>query len=412
MALNPLVVADDLTGAAESAAAFLPRAVRIVDHLGVRESRDLSASADVLVVDTDSRYQPPDEAARRCRAALALRPSGTVIKKIDSTLRGSLAAEVATLRASTGPVIVAPALPALGRTVVGGILRLRGVVLSHTDAWASEDTPAPSTVAEAIGPLPVRAVGLAAVRAEPDVLAGCLAAAEDAGAVAVCDTETDDDLDRIVRAGRSIDCDARWVGSAGLAQALARAEPCAEPGVDPTGAATSWDGEAAAAAGPALFVVGTSSRAARAQVSRLAGRVAAVVPLDPAELLATAGERAATDVARRTAGRSAVVFITHDDGAPARRVPDVARALARAVAPAAAEHGALYLSGGETARAVLRALGTDCLHVRAGWEEGVIASTTPAGRPVVTKPGGFGDRDTLLRVADRLGVPESHKEDR
>src|SRR3954451_552195 len=100
------VVADDLSGAVETAAV-----------LGFERVR-LQGDAEGAVLDLDTRTLPPQEAAARVRAA------GRIdFKKIDSQLRGNIAAELAVL---TGTVIVAPALPVEGRVVRGGVLYVNG----------------------------------------------------------------------------------------------------------------------------------------------------------------------------------------------------------------------------------------------------------------------------------------------
>ncbi len=204
-----LLVADDLTGAAESAAAFLPRDVRIEAVEGVRESRVVR---DVVVVDTDSRYLPEAEAARRCRVALARGPAGAmIVKKIDSTLRGPLAAEV-TVLAAGGPVVVATASPALGRTVVGGVVHVHGVPLVRSGVWAAESRPAPESIAAALAPVRSEVVELAAVRGALRALVARLGAVLHRGAVPVCDAETEEDLDR--SSGRASRPVARSAGSA------------------------------------------------------------------------------------------------------------------------------------------------------------------------------------------------------
>lgn len=395
-----LLVADDLTGAAEAAAGFLLRAPRIVDLHAWRSVR-ASSAVGVVAVDTDSRYAGADVAAERCRAALALLPrGGVVVKKIDSTLRGPLAAELATLREPGGLLVVAPASPALGRTVAGGAVLVDGVPLERSEAWAAEPRPAPSTVAEALAPLPVTPVELSVVRDGPDELVAALRTAAAGGRAAVCDAETDADLDRLVAAGARIGAagtPVRWAGSAGLAHALARAHAGAER---PAAADRAVDASEAdrAVAGPILFVVGTAAPAARDQLRRLAEVVPTVVELDADRLADPAATSAG--VAERTAGRTAVVHLT--DAGGAARSPDVVAALARVVEPAARDHPALVLTGGETARAVLVAIGVGELHVRDAWDDGVVVSSTPAGRVVVTKPGAFGDPRTLVRIVERL----------
>lgn len=156
--------------------------------------------------------------------------------------------------------------------------------------------------------------------------------------------------------------------------------------------------------GPILFVVGTAAPAARVQLEWLARYLATVVELEPDQLADP--DAAARDVSTRTAGRTAAVHLT--DARGAARSPDVVAALARVVGPAAREHRALVLTGGETARAVLAAIGVGELYVREAWGDGVVVSTAPGGRVVVTKPGAFGHPRALVQIAQRLPSTRWH----
>jgi hypothetical protein len=74
-----------------------------------------------VALDTDSRTRPAGFAAKRVlEAARAVRESRLVCKKLDSTLRGNVAAELSAALGATrrGRVVVAPAFPAASRTTV------------------------------------------------------------------------------------------------------------------------------------------------------------------------------------------------------------------------------------------------------------------------------------------------------
>jgi uncharacterized protein YgbK (DUF1537 family) len=77
---------------------------------------------------------------------------------------------------------------------------------------------------------------------------------------------------------------------------------------------------------------------------------------------------------------------------------------ARVLAPYASRIGALVLTGGETARAVLQALGIRALWLASEVEPGVPLSVALASRPIpiITKAGAFGDRNTLARCRAAL----------
>src|SRR3954470_4256505 len=138
-----VIVADDLTGAADSAALLTRRGPTwvVVDPVG-----DWPQNAAVLAVDTDSRHTDPTTAAARVAAATerAAGRGGQVVKKIDSTLRGNIADELRALRDVHVPpgrrpvrevlprdsdrvlMVVAPAFPATGRTTRGGVVYVAG----------------------------------------------------------------------------------------------------------------------------------------------------------------------------------------------------------------------------------------------------------------------------------------------
>src|SRR5690348_16478919 len=121
------IVADDLTGAADAAVQF----VRAGWDTELRLAGD-PGTASVVAVTTDSRAidatsaaAAVDEVVRRFRAAGIAR----LYKKIDSTLRGHLRAElVAACRAwlDDSVAVVCPAFPAMARTVVRNELHVNG----------------------------------------------------------------------------------------------------------------------------------------------------------------------------------------------------------------------------------------------------------------------------------------------
>src|SRR5687768_4213013 len=96
-----IIVADDLTGAADSAARCVQAGLSAevwLDSSPTARQVDEN-EPDVISVSTDSRFLSPDEAAQRVQSLLAtIAPDSvsdvTWYKKIDSTLRGNLGAEL------------------------------------------------------------------------------------------------------------------------------------------------------------------------------------------------------------------------------------------------------------------------------------------------------------------------------
>ena len=392
-----LILADDLTGAADCAAAFARRGLAASVAWGGG-----GAEAAVLALDLDSRRSGPEAAAAGHLAALG-RHGGAdraVFKKIDSTLRGQPAAEIAAVARGLGGnalAIVAPAFPAMGRTTLGGAVRVHGGPLEDTALWARE-----GGCATAYLPSLLDGVGLRAAVAPLDVVrGGALAAAigrlmaEGARAV-VCDALTQADLDGIAAATRPWASGVFWAGSGGLASALA-----------------GLAGDGAAAARPAvvggiLVVVGSMAEASRAASVRLAADPGMVVERVGAGTLAgpegaawrAAGRRLAEALAE---GGDALVEIAAEPGAGPAEGMALVRRLALLLRPALPGVGALVATGGETALAVLDAMGATSVQVLDEIEPGVPIGVMrgAAAAPVVTKAGAFGDAGTLLRcVAD------------
>src|SRR5205823_11983269 len=87
------VIADDLTGAAELGAVGLRYGLRAE----IAAAGQISGSADLVCMDTDSRWCGPEEAGQRAASAAdVLRKSGAgwIYKKVDSVLRGNVTAEL------------------------------------------------------------------------------------------------------------------------------------------------------------------------------------------------------------------------------------------------------------------------------------------------------------------------------
>jgi uncharacterized protein YgbK (DUF1537 family) len=397
------VIADDLTGACDVAAALLPwpGGVAVLPDVAAAPAGELPAA--LAVRNTQSRTLPPADAARRVRAALATiaaGPPGLLLKKIDTGLRGPLGAEIdATLDALGAPrAFVLPAIPEVGRTTVAGEQRIDGVPV-HRTAFADDphNPVRDGRVTTVIGSTARRAavsIGLEAVRRPGGVRAMLEACA---APIVVFDAETDADLNRTVDALLHQPVPVVLVGSVGLARALRAALPLAA--VAEGGAAPH-----PVSGGGVLVVLGSVHPAARAQCehARRAGALAGVIEVSAAE-----GE---------TAGRHAAGFVRNDQAvalaAPAQVTAGdetaIAAALRTAVVTAlgVARPAGLVLVGGETAFQVLAGLGHPPLAVESRPAplavRGRIAGGPHRGLPLVTKGGSSGAPELLATLVRRL----------
>ena len=369
----------------------------------------------VLAFDADSRRLAPAAAVTRHRALLEARHDGDrgLFKKIDSTLRGQPAAELAETvrvlreRGHGALSVVAPAFPATGRTTVDGRVRLDGQALESTQLWARDHSYASADLVAVLEAAGLR-VGLAAlevVRAGPEALARLVGDAVATGWDAVvCDAVTPGDLDVVAQATLPLADQVFWTGSAGLAHALASASAPA------TAIGVAASAVPPAVAGGILLVVGSLADASRAASALLAtdttlltvGVASAALRAGPdgAEWQAAAGRVAAT----LAAGGDVLVEIVADLRADLSRGAELARRLAELLRPSAPHAGALLATGGETALALLNACGITGIRLLDEIEPGVPLGLTRGALavPVVTKAGAFGDAGTLGRCLSHL----------
>lgn len=344
------ILADDLTGAADSAAPFADRGLAV----SVLLSDAIPAGVDVPAVVTDSRWRSEAEATDRVRAAVARlresRPERLFIK-VDSTLRGRIRADVSVALDAwgAGNAVATPAFPAQGRTVRDGSLLLHGA--PHVPRVA-DHFPA---------------------------------------GVRVADATSHEDLLRIAR--EIVDVAAVAVGSGGLARALA--EVLLEP--------PSRRCDRPVRAGGVLLVVGTPHPVTRAQAAALLDAGATSVVLGRSRC------PVATALSALEQGRRVLLTRRFDgdiapDSTAAVTLAEELAGTVRAVVEQAPSVG-LVLTGGATALAVATALGATELRLRSEVAEGLPLGELAIGDrriPVVTKSGGFGGPESLHRAAEAL----------
>jgi D-threonate/D-erythronate kinase len=385
------IIADDLTGAADTgvqlARAGYRTAVAFRDA-PIPPAEDL----DAVALDTDSRAMPAGFAAKRVlEAGRAVRDARIVYKKLDSTLRGPIAAELAAALGASGRgrAVVAPAFPAAGRTTVDGVQLVRGVPVHETEAKDDPRTP----VREGHVPTLLAAAFPSVVSLSAGDLADPAAvrrALEDAVCV-VADAARDEDLEALVRAVPD-PSEVLWAGSAGLAVALGRVYPGPRAGKTPPPPTPAHR---------VLVVVGSLSGVARGQLRSLEEHGCAAVPVR-----GSGADGEALGRAREALSGGACVALCSADDRTSSDAGDVVGALAE-VAGALAGEGlfdALVLTGGDTAVGVARRLGAVGVRLEGEVEPGIPVGTLigPSPYQVVTKAGAFGEPGTLVNAVETL----------
>jgi uncharacterized protein YgbK (DUF1537 family) len=337
-----LIVADDLTGAADSAGAFAAAglsAVVVLSESGPAASGE-ATNADVVSIDTNGRSLDEDGAFLATATAVRASAHRPVFVKIDSTLRGHVRSTVlAVLSALQTPpkrVVVCPAFPALGRTVVDAEVHVDGVPIMDGNLR--------------------------------EVLRGFPA---DAG-LFIPAVRSDEDLAAVVHRMHDPDhpADTLWVGSAGLAHHLA----------------------------PHQRALTTSAHRGVTVERAAASRIAVVVGSQHERTIA---QLAALDIAAQTATNSQVFRIDPSDQEFIEQIlPTLLKAdalvltggrTARAVLDAL---GVKHLTvGGE-------------VEIGMPWATAVVATEDGSHPiALITKAGGFGDELALRRAAEFLYNP-------
>ena len=131
------IIADDLTGA-NATGVSLAKAGFVSATIVFGGKVPANNTFTSISVDTDSRYAPVEIAKERVTATYKqLRDWGAdvVAKRIDSTIRGNLGAEIDALLEATGEqsvAIVVASYPDSGRVTSGGYLLVEGVPVQET----------------------------------------------------------------------------------------------------------------------------------------------------------------------------------------------------------------------------------------------------------------------------------------
>ncbi len=410
------VIADDLTGAADTGVQFCP-AVGPVHLTGA--SQAMADAADMpaagLALFTNTRHAEATAAADvvgRTAGWVRRRAPRRIYKKIDSCLRGNLGAELDALLAAVAAdaCLVAPAFPQQGRVTVDDVHRINGVPVADTEIGRDPQCPVHESRLSVLlarqSRLKVGRVNLERVDAGPAAAATDVRRLLDDGCRhIVFDAAHASHLDTIARVAEDASSRVLPVGSAGLAVSLAK---ILQAGGTPTVAPGrphihKW-----------LFVCGSASRVMADQVAALAHATGwphhAVAPsiLDAAIESAAYHSLVAT-LSSIERDKSLVLSIasvpsdgpTVDPGRVVERFADMARTLTIARQPEA-----IFLSGGDTAEAFCRAMDASALLLREeilpGLVRGNFVGGPLDGLPVVTKAGAFGSADTLNRLIHQL----------
>lgn len=223
------IISDDLTGANDSGVQLAKKHLTstvVFDY----ETSTLATKPDVLIVDTDSRAKKQEEAYKAAyQAALYLQKEGYqhLYKKVDSTLRGNIAAELSAVEQVYQPevVVVAPAFPKMNRQIIDGNHYVNGVLITDTEFSKDPKTPVTEAfIPELFKHYQDREIALINKRMlgqSVEEINQLITTILNQGVTwFVCDSETEEDLQRICSVFSSLNKKTVWAGSAGLIEYL------------------------------------------------------------------------------------------------------------------------------------------------------------------------------------------------
>ncbi|OIQ55577.1 four-carbon acid sugar kinase family protein [Neomoorella thermoacetica] len=414
------IIADDLTGANDTGVQFCQHGFRTMVIIDAANVERVGQDKDVWAINTDTRHLAAPEAYQRVyEITLKLKKAAIsrVYKKIDSTLRGHPGAELEAVMDAwqADLALVVPAFPANRRLVVDGHL----LISEGMETAAASVSLTPGDVRAALCHIPtvlqgemgrrVGQINLATVRQGVKELVAALEAARTNSQVLVLDAVDEEDLRNIARAISRFQRDVIVAGAAGMAAHLPLAwnlKPVPNNPLNKKGAI--------------LLVAGSRNPVTAAQVQRLAEVSACQAVKVETEAILTGEpaveiERVLQEVTTQDAGAGLIIiavdslFQTIDRDKVSNKG---SKAIALALGTITSrllnmkKISALVVTGGDTAVHVCRALEARGINLAADLLPGIPLGYLEGGRgdglPIVTKAGGFGSPDSLIKVNEFL----------
>lgn len=362
--MDLVVAADDRTGAFEVAGRLADEGAGTVTVV----AWPATPGDGTNVVDLGSRHLSPGEARER---ALGLNGGRRRAHKIDSTLRGNWADELVG-RSARSPVLVVPALPAFGRTCVGGQVLDHGRPVHEgaagTDVRRRVTSSRPAALLRSAG------AELVVELADRDQRSGWW---QRPVGIAVADAASEEDIVSVVGEWADHGADVVLAGTSAVVGRAGVGGDRIEP-------------EQLGGTGPVLVVCGSVHPASRDQLAFCERRGVPIAHL-------------ADDITARQLSTTGTLVLASE--IPVGDVDEpmavaAAASLARGVADLRrrVDLGALIIIGGDTAAAVLGA-SSAAVHGSAGPGTGW-ATLGDDPLPVITRSGGFGGEaalDELIR---------------
>ncbi|MGG1573043.1 four-carbon acid sugar kinase family protein [Fictibacillus sp. NRS-1165] len=418
------ILADDLTGANDSGVQLSKQGFRSTVWLENNTKPD--GETDVAIYDTDSRALTEEEAYHRVyEASLHVKNLHDVhvYKKMDSTLRGNIGAELAAVCDAVQPeiVVISAAYPKLERQTINGCQYVRGRLVEQTEFGQDPKTP----VTESSIPALLRKYaghkigtidsGLLS-RSTKEVLANVLDEMDEGKTWFVCDAEKEEHLEKAAQIFASLHKKLLWAGSAGLIEYLPAALKLEVP---------KREKKAKAEISRTLTVSASLSMTTKVQLEKVSTMPDSfMIEMQPADLMKKTYDlqNLIQSIKQVPGMRHFVLYVdgSHENREAARmlggelglhknqigeRISKELGIIARSLLDRFPDISGLVLTGGDTAKAVCLEAGMAQMELWSELEPGLplgILSDKKRMFWAVTKAGGFGNEDSLVHALNHM----------
>ncbi|SEQ65775.1 four-carbon acid sugar kinase family protein [Piscibacillus halophilus] len=416
------IIADDFTGANDTGIQLSKKGYSTNVLVDLPKDH-INNQAQVTIIDTDTRAASPDQAqdkVKKVASFLQINNINQFYKKVDSTLRGQVGAEILALEEAVTPdvVVIAPAYPSLGRVTTGGVHYVDGQPVAETEFGRDPKTPVKdSRIIELLKPYGKE-------RITPFVPGDDVESVEEklnqGQKWFVCDVEEDQDLRTITNVFSELNLNILWVGSAGLIEFI-------DFELDHEGVVSEFS--ASDSSSHVLTVSGSLSQKTKSQLIELSKldhvQTLEVSPID----LLNGNVLKSSDLDQLWTKQDVLLFVDSSDKniEEANQYREQYRLTKEEVGLKISQGLAIItkemvkkfsinhmiLTGGDTAKAVCSELGISVLELVKEIETGIPlgkAQLNGVDQWIVTKAGGFGNEQSLVHATKFLKGMKHHDE--
>lgn len=417
------VIADDFTGACDVGVQFKKYGLKTIVLTELRNSSKFE-EYDVVVVDSESRNKPPTIARNRVRkitAFLKKMKRKLIYKKIDSTLRGNIGAELDVIidELNLKAVIVSPSFPAAKRVTLNGRVFVNGTPLEETEFAHDPIKPIKTSyILDIIEEQTSKKAGLitlSTIRGGIRLLKHSIRnLMGDGYKIIIADAESTEDLKVVARA--ALDLKILPCGSAGLAEGI-----------------SYW--LTSGSAGNVIVFSGSINDVTLRQIQRARReKNIEVIKPDLPKILADYSKyqsvlnRLIQEINAAFSSGNNVIVTSAESKSDILKIQRLVKNLkmkwneiAEKIASFMGEIASLIVDefkvsgimiiGGDTAVKIIKSVGANGIIIREEFLPGIPYGVLFNGKlnmiPIITKAGGFGQEDAIIKAIERLKMDKN-----